>query len=152
MRQGARVWRARKGSVMRRFILACGLALAVQPVAAADFTTAAEVKPILQMQKDSWVAIREFNGQDLVYFTSVLAWHCGLEAVQYGLNGAPAETVLVMEPCHEETASPNALTGEGGEIYIEAPLGSVDSVSLRLIFDDGSEEEAGYERAAVLMP
>ncbi|PRY24970.1 hypothetical protein CLV78_102144 [Aliiruegeria haliotis] len=128
------------------------LGLGATPVAAQNFTTAAEVKPILGMQKDRWVAVREFDGQDLVYFTAVLSWRCGLDGIFYGLNGAAPEVALDMEPCHEGTPAPNALTGEGHEIYITAPLGSVESISLRLVFDDGTTEEGRWDRAAVLMP
>lgn len=129
------------------------LFLTTQPVLAQNFTTAAEVKPILGLQKDRWVAVREYDGRDLVYFTSILSWRCGLEAIHYGLNGAVPDTPYEMENCHEDTSAPNALTGKDGtEVYITQPLGSVETVSIRLTFDDGSEETAEYERAKVLMP
>lgn len=137
---------------MFRPLLVCLAALLAAPLAAQEFTTAAEVRPILNMQKDSWVAVREYDGRDLVYFTAVLAWRCGLDAVHYGLNGAPPETALDMEPCHIDTAAPNAITGDVHPIYIEAPLGSVEAIRLRLTYDDGTIDEATYAREEVLMP
>lgn len=122
------------------------------PALAQDFTTAAEVKPILQATKPQWIAIREFDGRDLIYFTNLLAWRCGVDQIAWGINGGAPETVMPMEPCHESEAAPNALKMETVLPYAEAPLGSITSVSLAVTFDDGSVETAEYERKAVLMP
>jgi len=129
--------------------------LAMMPVAAQaqSFTTAAEVKPILQATRASWIAVREYNGQDLLYFTNVLAWRCGLSEIRYGLNGAGTDTVLAMEPCHDGEAAPNALNMDQGVlIYVTLPLQSVQAVRVVVVFDDGTEEAADYDRAAVLTP
>jgi len=128
------------------------LALLPLPGHAQDFTTAAEVKPILAATKGQWIAIREFDGKDLIYFTNLLAWRCGLTQVAWGINGGAAEAVMPMEPCHEGEAQPNALKMEEVLPYAEAPLGSITSVSVAVTFDDGSVETAEYERKSVLMP
>ena len=118
-----------------------------------QFTTAVEVKPILGMTQASWVAVRDYNGQDLLYFTQLLAWRCGLWEVRYGLNGAPATEVFPLEPCHEGTAQPNALTDvENFLPYITLPPGSVSAVTVELHYDDGTIESASFERPAILMP
>lgn len=132
---------------------AVALVLAIvgaQGAAAQQFTTAAEVRPILQATKGSWVALREYDGQDLLYFTQLLSWRCGLSEVRYGLNDAPPEQVFPLEPCYEGTAQPNAVKSDA--IYLRAPLGSVQGIRLRIIYDDGSADEAVYARAQVLMP
>ena len=120
---------------------------------AQTFTTAAEVKPILTATQASWIAVRPYDGQDLLYFTNALAWRCALAEIRYGLNGAPADTVLPMEPCYEAEPAPNALKMAEGDplIYLTLPLESVLSVSVVLVFDDGSELPAEYLRPAVLM-
>lgn len=128
------------------------LALLPLPGLAQDFTTAAEVKPILTMTKGQWIAIREFDGRDLVYFTNLLAWRCGLTQIAWGINGGAPETVMPMEPCHEGEAQPNALKMETVLPYAEAPLGAITSVSVAVTFDDGSVETADYDRKSVLMP
>ena len=128
------------------------LALLPLPGLAQDFTTAAEVKPILTATKGQWIAIREFDGKDLVYFTNLLAWRCGLTQGAWGISGGARETVMPMEPCHEGEAQPNALKMETVLPYAEAPLGSIASVSVAVTFDDGSVETAEYDRKSVLMP
>jgi hypothetical protein len=120
---------------------------------AQQFTTAAEVGPILEATRANWVAVREYDGRDLVYFTQLLAWRCGLSEIRYGLNGAAPETVLPMEPCYEDEAQPNALKMDQGiEIYLTEPLQSVQSIDIMLKLDDGSESSASFARKAVLMP
>jgi hypothetical protein len=131
-------------------VLMAGLTGAAQ---AQNFTTAAEVGPILEMTRANWVAVREYDGKDLVYFTQLLSWRCGLTEIRYGLNGAPPETLLPMEPCYEDEAQPNAIKLDQGVLpYITQPLQSVQSLDILLKLDDGSETTANYQRKSVLIP
>ncbi|QQA44010.1 hypothetical protein [Pelagovum pacificum] len=117
-----------------------------------QFTTATEVRQILEMTKPQWIAVREYDGRDLLYFTQLLSWRCGLWDITYSVNGGPDE-VFPMEPCHEGTATPNALTQvEDFLPYATLPLGSVESVSVTITYDDGGTDSASYERPQVLMP
>jgi len=117
------------------------------------FTTATEVRPILSATKSSWVAVREFDGQDLVYFTHLLAWRCGLWDIRYGINGAPAGNVLAMEPCNDTLAQPNAINDVVNfSPYVVYPLGSVESVSVEIVYDDGATDFTKVQRSAVQIP
>lgn len=115
------------------------------------FLTATEVKPILGATQASWIAVREFNGQDLVYVTQIWSWRCGLLQMELSLNGAPFE-VWPLPACHEETASPAAILDGDGDPYRAFPLGSVQTVAVRLVYDDLSVTGAEFPRAMVLMP
>lgn len=127
--------------------------VAAPGVMAQTMTTAADVKPILQATKPQWIAVREYDGQDLLYFTNLLAWRCGVNEVRYGVNGAAPAEVLAMEPCYEGEAAPNALKmPEGSTLYITLPLGSVQTVTVDVQFDDGTAETGQYDRTAVLTP
>ncbi|WP_226780455.1 hypothetical protein [Oceaniglobus trochenteri] len=115
------------------------------------FTTAAEVRIILEATRANWVALRDYEGQDLLYFTQLLSWRCGLHQIEYSINdGAPQ--VLEAEPCHLDTAQPNAITAETTLPYLAFPKGSVQSVGVQLLFDDLSTDTARFERNAILMP
>lgn len=145
-----------------------GVALGIEPDAAApklatrapedqtptgQFTTAAEVKPILTATQGSWVAVRNYEGQDLLYFTQILAWRCGLWEVRYGINGAPADTPLPLEPCHAGTNAPNALTDVTGyPPFIAFAENSIETVTIQMLFDDGTVDGATFDRAAIQMP
>jgi hypothetical protein len=140
----------RKDGNMRLALLLL-LSLAT-PVSAQNFTTAAEVKPILLATKANWVALREYDGNDLLYFTHLESWRCGLSEVRFSVNSTAATKIWEMEPCHEGEAQPNALKLENHLPYTTLPLGMVSSVSVVAVFDDGTEERMDYDRKAILMP
>lgn len=119
---------------------------------AQTFTTAAEVKPILQATKANWVALREYDGNDLLYFTHLESWRCGLQEVRFSVNSTAAAKVWEMEPCYEGEAQPNAMRLEGRLPYTTLPLQMVNSVSVVIVYDDGSEDRADFDRKAILMP
>lgn len=133
-----------------RFVL-LALMVAAGPAPAQSFITAAEVKPILGATKPTWIAVREFDGQDLLYFTNLLAWRCGVSAIRYAVNGGDLQP-LEMEPCHADTAQPNALLMATVLPYVVQPLGSVATVTVEVTYDDGTIEQGDYERRAVMTP
>jgi len=117
------------------------------------YTTAVEVKPILQMTRNQWVGVREFDGQDYVYFSQLIAWRCGLWDIRYGINDAPADNVLPMEPCNEEFAQPNVMMDVENYLpYVIFPQNSVQSIYVEIVFDDGTTDFARFERSAVRIP
>jgi hypothetical protein len=149
--------------MMLRQLTCAALILALAPAVAAldpltaepqtptgKFTTATEVRPILTATKASWVAVREFDGADLVYVTQILAWRCGLLRLRWGVNGEAMEN-WALPPCFEDAAQPNALPVDAPP-YVRLPLGSVESVEVTIVYDDLSEDSATFDRAAVLMP
>lgn len=138
---------------MRPLLFVCVFLAQASPVLAQDFTTAAEVKPILTAIKPSWIAVRAYEGQDLLYFTNLLAWRCGIEVVTFGMNGAAPDMPLTMEPCHDGEAQPNALKMDQGVLpYVPFDLGLIQSVTVRVTFDDGSTETEDYQRKDVMTP
>ena len=115
------------------------------------FTTATEVKPILTATKTAWVAVREYDGNDLLYFTHLVAWRCGLREIRYRVNGA-AEQVFEVEECYVTAAQPNAMKMETHLPYVILDIGTVENISVTLIFDDGTKDSATYQRSDILMP
>lgn len=117
------------------------------------YTTAIEIRPILGMTKTNWVGVREFNGNDLIYFSHLMAWRCGLWDIRYGINGEPATNVVPMEPCNEEYAQPNVMVDiENFLPYVVYPLGSVESVYVEIVYDDGGTDFGQFERNEVRIP
>ena len=135
-----------------KFTLALALSALGGAAMAQGFTTAAEVKPILQATKANWVALREYDGNDLLYFTHLESWRCGLGAVRFSINSSAATQLREMEPCYEGTPQPNALKLEDHLPYVVLPMGMTQTVTIVVVYDDGSEDRADFERGAILMP
>lgn len=137
---------------MNRLLAAACLCAAAAPAAAENMTTAGEVKMILDATKASWIAVREYDGNDLVYFTQIEAWRCALDGLKYGINSETADQIRELETCYEDEAAPNAMKEEGRLPFITLPLGSVESVTIELLYDDGTIDTATFERAKVMTP
>lgn len=140
---------------LRKHARAVVLALAALPglpALAQDFMDPAFTKTALDAVKPGWVAIREGEGQDWVYFTPLESWRCGLQSVHYGINGAPPTTEWVLEPCHSEFAQPNVSTDPARKNHINAAPGSVEELVIRLVYKDGVLDEQRILRKQVLMP
>ena len=137
-----------KGKPMRHLPAALLLAVLPEAATAQAFTTAAEVRPILELTRANWVAIGTQTGQDLLYFTQILSWRCGLSEIRYGINGAPPEQVFEMEPCYADTNQPNAIRALP---YVGYGLGSIESVTVEIVYEDGVSDGAAFTRAEVLL-
>ncbi|WP_270729209.1 hypothetical protein [Shimia sp. Alg240-R146] len=115
-----------------------------------NFLTATEVRPILDATKTSWIGVREFNGQDLVYFTHLMSWRCGLYEVHYSINGGDQEAFSIPE-CPPDIANAMAIP-EDAQVYISRELGSVQTIEVSILYDDLGTDVVSFDRAAVLLP
>lgn len=115
------------------------------------FTTATEVKPIIAMTQANWVAVREWEGQDLIYVTHLWAWRCGLAQLEISVNEGATE-VWPLPPCHVDTAQPNGIIDTDGLPYRQFALNSVQNMTVTVTFDDLSTQIASFERKQILIP
>lgn len=133
--------------MMTRRLTRAALGLAVC-VAGAGAALAQDAKQILELTKPKWIAVREYDGKDLLYFSNILGWRCGVEDIRFAINGEKLRP-LEYEPCHEDEANPNALYAEDIEPYLSFPLGSVNKIEVEVSFPDGSTSVGQYDRKAV---
>jgi hypothetical protein len=120
------------------------------PALAQQFTTAAEVRPILEATRANWVALRRWDGKELLYFTHLEAWRCGMVQVRYAVNGG-AELPWDMPPCLTGTPSPNAIPADRLP-FTDLPAEALQTVTVVVVLADGTELRQDYARAAILMP
>jgi hypothetical protein len=94
-----------------------------------------QVKQILEMTKDSWVAFRNYDGRQLYYLTHLVAWRCGIREVRYSENSDSLDQEWPLPPCNE--SMPNAVP-QDAKVYERRPLASVSALAVQVVFDDGT--------------
>ena len=108
--------------------------------ATAHAQSSGQEKPVLEMTKANWIALRDFNGQQLVYFTHLESWRCGIAQVRYSVNSDALDHVWQLQPCDQQ--NPNAVTTD--KPYIAFPGGSVQSVAVQLTYRDGTTSQVAH--------
>ncbi|MBK1635856.1 hypothetical protein [Rhodovulum adriaticum] len=93
--------------------------------------------------------MREYDGQDLVYYTHLASYRCALAEVRIGINTDTAAVLLPMEPCYRDETPPNAVRETP---YIAFPLGSVSRVAVAITYADGETDAALFGRAGLIRP
>lgn len=116
------------------------------------FTTAGEIRPILEVTKGNWVAVRAYEGQDWLYLTQLLSWRCGLHQIRVSVNGAEMQ-VWEMPDCQIDTSTPNAFPDDQALMILKTyKPDSVQTLDVEVLLDDMSEMRASFERKDVLIP
>jgi len=124
---------------MRRAGAVLALLLAVAAPAAAQGTLGQE-KQILAMIRQNWVAFRDYDGKQLIYFTTLLAYHCGLSEIRYSLDSGALDRRFPVPECDPQ--QPNAIDVEkSGLPFVSLPKGSTREMAVQLVYSDGSESE-----------
>jgi hypothetical protein len=115
------------------------------------FTTATEIKPILNATKGNWVAVRQYDGKDLLYITHLWSWRCGLASIAISVNDEAMQN-WPMPPCHMEFSTPNAMLEDDGLPYLSLRAGAVQKITVQIVYDDLSMDVASFDRGSVLIP
>ena len=97
----------------------------------------AQMKQILNITKDNWVSFRNYNGKQLLYFTHLESYTCGIKEVRYGLNHDILDRVWLLQPCDPK----NPLAIKKDIVYLTMPLGYANSVAVQVTFSDGTKSE-----------
>lgn len=95
-------------------------------------------KQVLPMTAASWVAFRNYDGRQLIYFTHLVVYRCGLAEIRYSINGDGLGEQFAMPPC--DPAQPNAIPADHLP-YIALPLATAETVSVQVVYKDGEESE-----------
>lgn len=101
-----------------------------------------QMKQILNMTQNNWVSFRDFNGKQLIYFTHLESYTCGIKAVHYSINTDRLDKKWELQVC--DSKNPMAVTKE--IIYLIMPLGTAKSIAVQLTFMDGTKSEVFHKK------
>ena len=131
---------------MKRMIAVClslaaaftvWLALMAAPVAAAGLVGLE--KQILPVTKQAWVAFRNYDGRQWIYFTHLVVYRCGLAEIRYSIGSEALDESFPLPPCDPD--NPNAIDPVAHPPYITLPLGTAVSIAVQVIYEDGEASE-----------
>jgi hypothetical protein len=108
------------------------------PIAAnAQMPPPAQLKMMAEAAKAQWVAFRNWNGKQWIYLTIPVTYHCGLTEIRYSLNGADLGERWPVPECNPQM--PFNVDPQKDRVYRAFDPGTVSSVSLQLVYVDGTE-------------
>ena len=89
-----------------------------------------------------WIAFRNFNGRQLLYFTTLQTLHCRLKEIRYSINNEDLDQRVELVKCNP--AIPFSV-GESdvmeGRIYKSMPLGTAFWAAVQVVWDDDTVSE-----------
>ncbi len=93
----------------------------------------------LDATSDQWIAFRNYDGRQWIYFTGIVTWHCALKQVLYSINSEALDQVFPLPECNEQT--PYSVDPERDPVYVNMKLGSAETVAVQIVFADGTKSE-----------
>lgn len=91
-------------------------------------------KQILEQLWTGWVGFRRYNG-DLVYFTHLISYRCGIKKIEYAYNKSGKTKEWKLPEC--DPSNPHAVP-DTTKIYTNVPKGS-KSMQVTLTYYDGTK-------------
>lgn len=95
---------------------------------------------MLEINKPTgWIAFRNFNGQQWVYFTTLITLHCRLGEISYSINSSDLDLTFPLPRCNPSL--PFSVPTDAGveAIAIALPLGTADTISVQVSFTGGKK-------------
>lgn len=124
---------------MRMFSLAVAWLLATLAPAFTQGLVGQE-KQILPLTKANWVAFRNYDGKQWIYFTHLVAYRCGLSEVRYSIGSGALDRTFPLPPCDPE--QPHAVDAVEHPPYVTLPPGTAEEIAVQVVYTDGEESEA----------
>jgi hypothetical protein len=91
--------------------------------------------------EQGWIAFRNYDGKQYVYFTQMVTMRCGLDEIRYSINSRALDQTFDLVECIP--ANPFALPSDApiDATLITLPLGTAKTVAVQAVFKDGTESE-----------
>ena len=104
---------------------------------------------MLDATTKSWIAFRDYNGSQLIYFTQLVTMKCGLKEVRFSLNSPSLEHKFDLPKCNWEAPFNVDATKLP---YISMALGTAKSISVHVTYSDGGKSRIYTYRPCTVNP
>ncbi len=104
------------------------------------FAQMGQERSILTLVQKDWIAFRNYDGRQLIYFTTLVSWRCGISEIRYAINGQPLDQIYLMPPCNPDL--PNNIPGDFSP-YLSYPAGTATEMAVRITYADGTISDVG---------
>lgn len=143
------------------FALFIAAGLSISSVSAQEVPPLSLFKLMMKPSGTSgWIGFRESMGRQLIYFSTILAYHCHIEEIRYSINSSDLDKRFLVPPCDPANpyATPEHYMAE--DITISLSSKTAKSAHIQVLFDDGSESkifeftpcpDAGEQTCALLV-
>ena len=118
--------------------MALAAMLLAMPAQAQQAMPPEQMKQVIGMTRASWVALRDWNGRQLVYFTHLISYRCGLREVRYSINAGLPDKTFPLPECNPDM--PFSVPKKA-KIWISLPPETVKSIAVQVTFKDGSQSD-----------
>ena len=114
------------------------------PPARAQSAISGNEKMILTMpqMQSNWVSFRDYNGHQLIYFSILEAYKCGIRKVAYSINSEALDQEWRLQPCNPKKQQ-EVTTNRP---YLSLPLGTAKFIAVQLTFNDNSKSPVVRKR------
>lgn len=98
-------------------------------------------KMMLDANKSAWVAFREYDGRQFIYFTNMLTSRCRLKEIRFSINEDSLDQTFDMPACIPD--SPFMIPSDGGidDIALTLEPGVAKTITVQAVFEDDTETE-----------
>lgn len=96
-------------------------------------------KQVLPLTKANWLAFRNFDGRQLVYFTHLIVYRCGLSEIRYSINSDTLDQRFTLPPCDPQR--PNHVPADEYPPYLTLPLGTAQTMTVQAVYSDGEASD-----------
>jgi hypothetical protein len=111
--------------------------------AAQDLPDVAIYRAMLDASRvTGWVAFREYDGKQLVYFTAVQNLHCRLSEIRYSINSDALDQNFPVTRCIPALPWSLAPDAPMEDLLIELPSGTAKTLTVQVVWENGKESDA----------
>jgi len=133
--------------MMKKLSLIMALLAGLSPVTATaqDMSGVPDVSMFKMMvegnKQSGWVAFREYDGQQLIYFTALVTSRCRLKEVRYSINSDALDQTFPLAACIPD--SPFSIPSDAGLEAIALSIRSqtAKTVAVQVVFEDDVETD-----------